>query len=165
MTTAAAGPRRRIDRGLLLASLAIAAGIVIIAWGALNSITGEPSVRLPDGLERVSPAPGSPRVLAQENIVAELEQGYTGVFVINGVEIETLNLDEVGTLEVEPGRQIDLPAVTIFEPGNATLTYRPQRGSAIEEFSNGPQEVQVIFWRLDEGRIRPLSFTWTFDVF
>jgi hypothetical protein len=103
--------------------------------------------------------------LAQENIVAELEQGYTGVFVINGVEIETLNLDEVGTLEVEPGRQIDLPAVTIFEPGNATLTYRPQRGSAIEEFSNGPQEVQVIFWRLDEGRIRPLSFTWTFDVF
>ncbi len=134
-------------------------------WGVLSSSTGTPAVRLPEGLERISPTPGSPRVLAQENIVAELEQGYTGVFVINGVEIETISLDEIGVIDVEPGRQIDLPPVTIFEPGNATLTYRPQRGSAVEQFSTGQQEVQVIFWRLDEGRIRPSSFTWTFDVF
>lgn len=165
MSSAPDAPRRRVDRGLLLASLAIAAGIVIVVWGVLSSTTGAPTVRLPEGLERVSPTPGSPRVLAQENIVAELEQGYTGVFVINGVEIETINLDEIGVIDIEPGRQIDLPPVTIFEPGNATLTYRPQRGSAVEQFSTGQQEVQVIFWRLDEGRIRPSSFTWTFDVF
>jgi len=150
---------------LLLASLAIASGLVIVGWGVFVGITGSQAVRLPDGLESVSPIPGATQVLAQENVIVDLVPGHTGVLVINGVELETLNLDEVGSIDAAPGRQVDLPPVTIFEPGNATLTFRPRRGSAVEEFSSGVQEIEVIFWRIDEGRARPTSFTWSFEVF
>lgn len=156
--------RRRIDRGLLLASLAIASGVVIVVWGVLGAVTGSDGVRYPDAIERVDPVPNSVQVLPQSNVFVDLEQGYTGVLQINGVELETIDLDQVGSIEVEPGRQVDLPPVTVFEPGNATLTFTPSRGAAVERFSTGIQQVTVVFWRLDEGRERSSTFSWTFNV-
>lgn len=156
--------RRRIDRGLLAASLAIATGLVIIGWGVIVAVTGDEAIDYPEAIESVSPAPNAVQVLAQSSIVVDLETGYTGVLVVNGVEIETIDLDQVGSIDIEPGRQVDIPAVTLFEPGNATLTFTPTRGARVEQFNAGLQEVSVIYWRLDEGRARSASFTWTFNV-
>jgi hypothetical protein len=156
--------RRRIDRGLLVASLAIAAGLAIIGWGLSGAITGSRGVNLPEAIESVNPTPNAVQVLSQSNIFVDLENGYFGVLVVNGVELETISLDQIGSLEVEPGRQVDIPPVTIFEPGNSTLTFSPSRGAAVERLSTGLQEVTVIFWRLDEGRQRASSFTWKFNV-
>ena len=157
--------RRRIDRGLLLASFVIALGLVALAWGAMVGFRGSRAEPLPTGVERVDPVPDSIQVLPQSSVFVDLEIGYTGVLVIDGSEIETVDLDQIGSLAVEPGQQVDIPPVTIFEPGNATLTFTPRRGAAIEQFAAGLHEVTLIYWRLDEGRGRASSFTWSFNVF
>lgn len=155
------GRRRKVDRGLLIASFVIAAGMVLVGVAVAVSITGEERFDYPDAIESVDPAPNSVSVPPRSRVFVDLEQGYTGVLVINGVELPTFR---IGQIEVEPGRQVDVPAATIFEPGNATLTYTPTAGSPIERFSPGMQEVQVIFWREDEGRSRSQSYSWTFNV-
>ncbi len=147
-----------------MASLAIAAGLVIIGWGVIVAVTGDEAIDYPEAIESVNPVPDAVQVLAQTSVVVDLQTGYTGVLVVNGTEIETINLDEVGRIDVEPGRQIDLPPVTVFEPGNATLTFTPSSGAVIDRFGAGIQDVTVIYWRLDEGRQRAASFSWSFNV-
>jgi hypothetical protein len=154
--------RRRLDRGLLVASLAVATGLVLVGYGVAVSITGDEGYDLPDAIESIEPVPGAVQVLTQTPVFVDLQSGYTGVLVVNDVEIETVNLDELGSIAVEPGRQVDIPPVTLYEPGNATLTFRPAAGAAVEEFETGLQRVQVIFWRIDEGRERASSYSWTF---
>lgn len=155
-------PRRPLDKGLLLASLAIAFGIALVGYGVSVSLTGDDAIDYPDGVERVDPVPNSVQVLGQTSVFVDLEVGYTGVLVINGVELETFRIGEVAN--IEPGRQVDVPPVTIFEPGNATLTYSPRAGAVVERFSTGLQQVEVIYWREDEGRVRASSFVWNFNV-
>ena len=87
-----------------------------------------------------------------------------GVLVLDGVELETVNLDEIGSIDVEPGKQVDLPPVTVFEPGNATLTFTPTEGALVEEFESGLHRAEVVYWRVDEGHQRAASFRWTFNV-
>ena len=154
--------RRPIDRGLLIASFAIALGVVVAVYGVSISLTGDDAVDYPDAIERVDPIPNSVQVLPQTNVFVDLAIGYTGVLVINEIELETFRIGEVA--DVEPGRQVDVPPVTIFEPGNATLTYSPRAGATVERFGSGVQQVEVIFWREDEGRQRASSYTWTFNV-
>lgn len=153
--------RRRIDRTTLAVSFAIATGLVLIAVGFSVGITGDARIDYPPEIERVDPVPNSVSVLAQTSVFVDLQQGYTGVLVINGVEIPTFR---IGQVEVEPGRQIEIPPVTVFEPGNATLTFRPSPGAPVERFENGMQLVEVIYWREDEGRQRSQSFIWEFNV-
>jgi hypothetical protein len=158
---------RRIDRGLLAASLAIAAGLLLVGFGVFVSVTGDDALDLPDEIEAISPVPDAVQVLSQTNVVVDLASGYTGVLVIDDVEIETVDLgeiDQVGAIEVDPGRQVEIPPVTIFEPGNGTLTFTPSEAAVISEFSTGLHRVQVIYWRIDEGRNSASSYTWVFNV-
>ena len=156
------GHRRRLDRATLGVSFAIATGLVLIAVAFSVGLTGDARFEYPPEIERVDPVPNSVSVLAQSSIFVDLQQGYTGVLVINGVEIPTFRIGEV---EVEPGRQVEIPPVTVFEPGNATLTFRPSTGALVERFENGMQTVEVIYWREDIGRQRAESFVWEFNVF
>jgi hypothetical protein len=159
--------RRKIDRGLLAASLAIAAGLLLVGFGVFVSVTGDDALDLPDEIEAISPVPDAVQVLSQTNVVVDLASGYTGVLVIDDVEIETVDLgeiDQVGAIEVDPGRQVEIPPVTVFEPGNSTLTFTPSEAAAISEFSTGLHRVQVIYWRIDEGRSSASSYTWVFNV-
>ena len=160
----AARPRRRIDRGLLLASAAIALGLVVVGFGILVSVTGDERTRLPEQVEEITPVPDAVQTLSQSSVIVDLEQGYTGVLVLDGVELETINLDEVGSVAIEPGKQVDIPPVTIYEPGNATLTFTPAEGAVIEEFASGLHVAEVIYWRVVDGRERSDSYTWTFNV-
>jgi hypothetical protein len=159
-----AAPRRRIDRTLLVVSLLVAIGLALVVRGLLVGITGDERAGLPDLVERVDPVPDAVQALSQTNVFVDLAAGYTGVLVIDGVEIETVNIDELGSFTVEPGQQVDLPPVTIYEPGNATLTFSPSDDAPIPEFESGEHRAQVVYWRIDEGRQRARSFTWTFTV-
>lgn len=155
---------QRIDRTLLTASLVIAIGLLLVGRGLLVGVTGDERSNLPDLVEEVVPVPEAVQVLSQSNVFVDLASGYTGVLVVDGVEIETVNVDELATIEVDPGRQVDLPPVTIFEAGNSTLTFTPSSTAPIQDFTSGEHRVEVVYWRLDEGRQRARSFTWTFTV-
>lgn len=154
---------RRVDRSLLIVSLVVAIGIMIVLRGVLVGVTGDDRSDVPAQIERVDPVPDAVRVLAQTRVFIDLESGYTGRLVIDGVELETIGIDELGDDQVEPGQQVDVPAATIYEPGNATLTFVPSAGAPIEEFDEGLHEATVVFWRIEDGPARSRSFSWTFN--
>lgn len=66
--------------------MAVAAGLAMIAFGFSSGETDDDAIAFPVGLENVSPRP-SARVQRQTEIMADLEPGYDGVIVINGVEV------------------------------------------------------------------------------
>jgi hypothetical protein len=155
---------RRIDPSVAIVCAVVAGGFVLVLNGVLSGVTGDDRAPLPPLIESVSPVPQAVQVLSQSNVFVDLAADHTGRLVIDGEPIETVNVDEIGSLAVEPGQQVDLPPVTIYEPGNATLTFTPNDGAPIEEFLEGEHVVQVIYWRIDEGPERARSYTWTFTV-
>jgi hypothetical protein len=52
----------------------------------------------------------------------------------------------------------------VFEPGNFTLSYVTREGGLVAPLRSGEHQATVIFWKLDEGRNRSLTFTWSFYV-
>ena len=155
----------RGDRKVLIVVGIAALGFVLMIRGVLSGVTGDDRISLPDAVEDVTPVPGAVQVLNQTSVFVDLAPGFTGEFVIDGEPIETINVDEVGAVTVEPGQQVDLPPVTIYEPGNATLTFSPSSGAAIEEFTEGEHRVVLRYWLIEDGPARARSFTWTFNVF
>lgn len=157
--------RKRIDKWTLALSLVIAVGLVLIGRGMAVSLTGDDRAKLPATIEEIEPYPEAVQVLSQSRVFVDLESGYTGVLVIDGVELPTVNIDDVNEqFEAEPGQQIQLPATTIFEPGNFTLTFVPSDDALVKKFDTGLHTAQVIYWKIIEGRQRPLSYSWTFNV-
>jgi len=149
---------------LLVASLIIAISMVAIGVGISIAITGVDRQGLPDALEEVSPPRAASQVPAQTQVFVDLQTGFTGVLVIDGLELQTINLDEVRG-NSKPGQEVKVPPATIFEPGNATLTFDPSPESTISEFSQGEHIIQVIYWKSIEGRGRARSYSWSFTVF
>ena len=156
--------RPPIDKTLVIVLLLVGLGIALVGRGLLVGITGDERANLPDLIERVDPVPESVQVPSQSNVFVDLAAGYTGVLVIDGLEIETISIDQLRRPEIKPGEQIDLPAVTIFDPGNSTLTFSPSSNAAISEFSEGQHSARLIYWKVEDGRQRARSFTWTFNV-
>lgn len=160
----APGRWRRPDRTTVLMILLLLVGSLFVARGLLIGITGDDRADLPTYIESVQPVPEAVQVLNQSSVFVDLADGYTGVLVIDGVEIETIDIEEIARTDIEPGQQVELPAVTRYEQGNATLTFTPNASAPITEFDDGEHTVEVICWRIDEGRRFARSYTWTFTV-
>lgn len=154
----------RGDKSVLIVAGVVALGFVLVLRGVLAGVTGEERSELPPQIESLQPVPAAVQVLSQSSVFVDLAPDHTGVLIIDGIEIETVGVDEVGRIDVEPGQQIDLPPVTIYEPGNATLTFTPGSDAPIEEFVEGEHEVELLFWRVDENRQRARRYVWTFNV-
>lgn len=154
---------RRPQLSLLVASFIIAISLVAIGVGISIAVTGVDRQGLPDEIEEISPLRAASQVPAQTQVFVDLQSGFTGVLIIDGLELETVNLDDVRG--AKPGQEVVLPPTTIFEPGNATLTFDPSPDSTIDEFSQGEHIVKVIFWKIIDGRGRARSYTWSFTVF
>ncbi len=162
--TAAPAPRRRIDKTLLIVSAVVALGLTFVIRGVLVGVTGDERAGLPDTIEEINPVPDAEQVLSQTSVFVDLTAGYTGVLIIDGTEIPTVNVAELSSDTVEPGQQVSIPAVTVYEPGNATLTFIPSDGAPIEEFTDGEHRASLLYWRVDETRQRARTFSWTFNV-
>lgn len=157
--------RRHIDVKLLLASLAIAFGLVMIGFALLRAETGSDVDDLPDAIEAITPVDNAVQVLSQTEVLADLESGYQGRLAIDGVTLETVRLDELANANPQPGSQVDTPpGVVIYDQGRATLSYVPVDGAPIERFEQGVHTAQVIYWRIEEGEQTARSFTWSFQV-
>ena len=156
--------RWRIDPKLLIASLIIGFGLALVTRGVLVSVTGDDRSPLPEWIESVEPVPEAEQALSQTSVFVDLVAGYTGVLIIDGVEIETVDVGSIANDRVEPGEQVSVPAATVYEPGNATLTFTPSADAAITEFDEGEHRATVEFWDLDESRQKARRYTWTFNV-
>jgi hypothetical protein len=163
-------PRRRIDVKLLLASLGIAAGLVLIVSGVRASVTGEEEQKLPAEIEAINPVVGATQVPQQSDVFVDLITGYRAVLVVDGVELPTVSLDDLdagaaaGGTVAPAGHQVSLPPGAIFEPGNVTLTFTPGDEQPITSFEPGEHQATVIYWKQSENRTRSRSFTWSFYV-
>ena len=157
-------PLRRPQLSLLLVSLAIAICLVAIGIGVSMSVTGGGRKGLPSAIEEISPVRNAVQVPSQAQVFVDLQSGYQGVMVIDGLELETVNIDEVRG-NSKPGQEVRLPPTTIYEPGNATLSFDPTPESTISEFTQGEHIVKVIYWKTIDGRSRARSYTWSFTVF
>lgn len=155
---------QRLDRKLLIASLAIAVGLVLIVIGLLRSVSGDEVTQLPAAIEGITPTPDAEQVLQQTQVVVDLAEGFEAELTVDGVALPTIRLDELAPVDVEPGEQIDVPPGAIFEPGNGTLTFTPTDGTAIETFDPGSHTVSVTYWRSADGRDTARSYGWTFAV-
>jgi hypothetical protein len=157
--------RRPFDWKLWIASLPIAVGVLLIAYGVNTAITGDDVAKLPNQIESISPVPDAVQVLAQTNIVVDLEEGYEGRLTIDDVEFETQRLEDFNqSNNADPGTQIDIPAGVLFEGGNNTLTFTPGPDIAITKFTEGNHTVRVVYWRTLVGEQEARSYTWTFNV-
>lgn len=155
---------RRPDLKLLLASLTIAVCLVAIGVALSLAVTGDEGAHLPEHIESIEPVAGATQTPAQASVIVDLVAGYEGVLVIDGLELETVNLGDLRD-EATPGQQVSLPPTTVYEPGNATLTFDPSPESSITAFSQGRHVVQVIYWETVQGRGSARSYTWSFEVF
>ncbi len=162
-----AAPKRRVDRGLLIASLAIACGILLVIFGVTTALTGTDGVDRPEAIESLQPVENAVQVLQQERVVVDLQPGYEARLVIDGIELPTTVIgqsDVDPTDQPEPGQQVDLPTTAVFDPGNAIISFQPVEGALIESFSEGLHEARVIYWRIEDGPEQALSYRWEFNV-
>ena len=160
-------PGRRLDRGLLLASLAIAVGLLLIIFGFTTALTGDDGIDRPEAIESVQPVENAVQVLQQERVVVDLQAGYEARLVIDGIELPTtvIGQSDVDPFEQPaPGQQVDLPTTAVFDPGNAVISFQPVEGAPIESFTEGLHEVQVFFWKIEDGPDQALSYRWEFNV-
>jgi hypothetical protein len=160
-------PKRRPDRGLLIASLAIAFGLIMVIFAVTTARTGNDGIDRPDAIESVQPVENAVQVLQQERVVVDLRSGYEARLVIDGIELPTTVIGESDVDPFEqpaPGEQIDLPTTAVFDPGNNVISFQPVEGALIESFTEGLHEAQVIFWKIEEGPEQALSYRWEFTV-
>jgi hypothetical protein len=165
--TPTARSKRRLDRGLLIASLVIACGLVLVIFGVTTALTGNDGIDRPEAIESVQPVENAVQVLQQERVVVDLQPGYEARLVIDGIELPTtvIGQSDVDPFDQpEPGQQVDLPTTAVFDPGNAVISFQPVEGALIESFSEGLHEARVIYWRIEDGPEQARSYRWEFNV-
>lgn len=150
-----------VDTVQLVIAVLIGLFLVVFVRGITLGVTGEDRYRLPDEIESVSPIPDAVQAQPGEAIIVDLVTGYTGVLVVDGRELETI---DISLIQKEPGSQLTLPAVTIFEPGNSTLRFIPADDSLVPPFSPGVHTVVVRYWSVVEGPRSATTYTWSFKV-
>lgn len=149
---------------MLIVSLVIAVGLTLVTRGIMLGVTGDDRAALPELIEEVNPVPQAELALSQTSVFVDLASGYTGILIIDDVELPTIDVSAVADDDVEPGQQVSVPAGTVYEPGNATLTFVPSDAAAISDFGEGEHQVTVLYWALDETPQQARRFTWTFNV-
>ncbi len=154
--------RRRLDVRLLVASFAIAVGLVLIGFALTKAVTGDEAAHLPAAVEEITPVFDATQVPQQTTVIADLASGYEGRLIVDDIALPTIRQDEVASLDVEPGEQVVFPPGARFEPGNATLSFTPGSDQAIESFDEGLHTVTVVYWKAIEGERSARSYTWTF---
>ena len=159
--------KRRLDRGLLIASLVIACGLALVVFGLTTALTGDDGIDRPKAIESVQPVENAVQVLQQERVIVDLLPGYQARLIVDGVELPTTAIgqsDVDPSVQAQPGQQVDLPTTAVFDPGNAVISFQPVEGALIESFTQGIHEARVIFWRIEDGPEQALSYRWEFNV-
>jgi hypothetical protein len=96
-------------------------------------------------VEQLTP-PRDSEILRQEAVGVDLRPGWTGVLIVNGVEI--------------PEDQVDDDALA----ATGVLTYTVGDEKAVERFDAGENCVTAEVWRVEDTRADSRSVSWCFNV-
>lgn len=124
-------------------SILLAVAVAGVGWAFTehNEVDG-PVVR-DAAVTVVEPGEGE-QALRQDRVFVQLDQTYTGVLFINGIEI--------------PEDQLNRAA------GLHTMEYVPGPDSATGLLSAGVVQARVEFWELTRNRASSRSYGWSFNV-
>lgn len=165
----AAPGRRRVDRGLLIASLVLATGAVLVVYATLNAITGDERTKLPAAIESISPLPDAINVPNRTSIVVDLADGYVGRLIVDDQAFEApgsgaLQISATIPPPPEPGVQVVREPGLDFEPGTNRLVLVPGPQIGIERWSAGTHLVTVEFWPIVDGPDNAEIYRWQFAI-
>lgn len=158
--------RRRFDRGLVIASIVLATGLVLIGYAALNAVTGDERTSLPEAIERISPLPDAVNVPNQSAIVVDLADGYTGRLIVDG---QVFDASGPGALQIaatlpEPGVQVVRQPGVAFDAGTNVLQLTPGDEIGIPRWSVGLHLVTVEYWPIVAGPAESVAYRWQFTI-
>lgn len=155
--------KRPVDRQLLVASLVIAAGLVLIGFAFMRSVTGSERTKLPDQIERISPLPDAITVPSRSGVVVDLADGYTGRLVVDGTAFPTQQLSDANR---EPGTQVVVPPGVVFEGGTNTLTLTLGDEVGFDEWPDGVHLIDVEYWPILDGEDSAAAgaYRWSFSI-
>lgn len=138
--TSARSLRKRHLRNLALGVGWLVAGNLFVAGFVIGSRNTAPPT-LPSAVQSVYPIPGT---LSRpiETIQANLDDLYTGVLILDGVEIPEDQLQ----------REVPLGIVS----------FRPGKNKEIERLDAGFHRVEVEYWPQEQTRAQSKIYTWTF---
>jgi hypothetical protein len=146
--SSAAAPRRRLFQhpgrvAIVVITVLVAINLSVFALNEADTSAPGPK-SLPADIQSVSPTPNENTGLV-DTVSVDLADRYTGVLVIDGIEIPEDQLDRVRSIQ--------------------TVSFRPGPGKEISAFRPGVNTVTVKYW---DGRLqdRPatglFSYSWTF---
>lgn len=156
--------RRKLTPEIIVVSVAVAAGLVLVFLGLTSATTGRDALGYPEAIVDIAPAPNDRQVLSQTEILVDLADGYEAVLVLDGIELPVTKLEDVTGLLAKPGQQIELPPTAIYDQGNSLIRFEPREGAPVERYRTGVHQVQVIFWKIEDGRNASRSYSWSFEV-
>jgi hypothetical protein len=143
-----APPRRKLFEHPGRVAVVAITLLVVVNLGIFllnESDTSAPSgSALPADIQAVSPKPDSNTGLV-DTVAVDLADRYTGVLVIDGIEIPEDQLTRV--------------------VGIQTVSFRPGPGKEITRFRPGTNQVVVKYWdgRLVDRPAKPYTYSWQFD--
>ena len=150
---------RRFDRKLLVASLAIAFGLVLIVFGLATSVTGDEVIDLPSAIEDITPGArrraGAPADAASSSTSPRATRaGWSSTTS----PLPTIRLDELGDRRrrARPAGRHPAGRRVRARQRDADVHAR-RRATPIDGFEPGSHTVQVIYWRTVEGEERARS--------
>jgi len=131
---------------VVLAVIACLAGIVF-AFTLVDTDDGTNDIAVTDAgpVEQLIPPRGS-EILRQEAVGVDLRPGWTGVLVINGVEIPEDQIDDTNLASL------------------GQLLYTAGDGKAVERFEAGENCITAVVWRVEESRADSRDVNWCFNV-
>lgn len=156
--------KRTVSKETLIVSMGVGIGLFVVFMGFNSGATGRDALRLPDVIERMTPAPGD-QVLQQSQIFVDFIDGYNATLTIDGIALATTRLDQLSNNGATPlpGAQVDMPPTALYDPGNYTISFLPQEGAQITTLTQGTHTAMVLYWKIIDGPEKARSFTWKFD--
>lgn len=130
-------------------------------WGFTSGGSDADNSAIKGAVIALSPPEGA-QAPRQQAVGADLEVGYDGRLVINGIEIPEEQME--GARDPEKVDPADLAANGV-RPNNRNFVYfRPGPGKVIEEFEQGPVTVQLRYFKEARENTTSNTVTWSFRV-
>ncbi len=135
--------KRFVTRYGVVVSLLLALAAALLYIGVVSSVDRKTEITNSQNVVDVQP-PADTTVLRQARIFAKLKAGYTGILIVDGIEIPEDQLDRL--------------------EGINSVGFTPGEGTEIKELTPGRRCATVVYWLVELSRSTAESYDWCWQV-